>query len=81
MRGVERFELTAVFEPEEDGWFHAYIAELPGVITAGPSLEETKRLLPDALREYLLSFQDEAPAPAADAPGVKRVPLAVNVDV
>ena len=81
MRGVERFELTAVFQPEEDGWVHAYIAELPGVITAGASLEEAKRLLPDALREYLLSFQDQAAPPAADAPGVERVPLAVSVDV
>ncbi len=78
---MERFELTAVFEPEEDGWFHGYIAELPGVITAGPSLEEAKRLLPDALREYLLSFQDESAPPAEDAPGVERVPLAVSVDV
>ena len=81
MPDVERFELTAVFEPVEDGWVHAHIAELPGVITAAASLEEAKRLLPDALREYLLSFQDEGAAPAADAPGVERVPLAVSVDV
>lgn len=80
MRVVERIELTAVFEPDEDGWVHAYIAELPGVITAGASVEEAKRLLPDALREYLLSFGEQT-ASATDAPGAERVPLSVLVDV
>jgi predicted RNase H-like HicB family nuclease len=55
---------TALFEAVENGWTQARIAELPGVITAAPSLEEAKEWLVDALREYLLSLT----APAQDTP-------------
>jgi predicted RNase H-like HicB family nuclease len=54
-----RVSLTAVYEPVENGWIQARIAELPGVITAAPTLEEAKDLLVDALREYLLGLQDD----------------------
>lgn len=52
--------LTAVYEPVENGWTQGRIAELPAVITAGPSLEETRELLIDALREYLLALGERA---------------------
>ncbi len=77
---MERFDLTAVFEPVEEGWFQGRIAELPGVITAGRSLEEAKALLPDALREYLLAL-GEPRLPVDEGPRAERVPLSVRVDV
>ena len=55
-------ELTAVYEPVEDGWVQARIVQLPGVITAAPSLEEAKDALVDALREYLLALGSESPS-------------------
>ena len=63
------FELTAVFEPVEDGWVQARIAELPGVITAAPDREAAKDMLADALREYLLALGalDEHEAATTDA--------------
>ena len=63
-----RIVLTAVYEPVEQGWVQARLAELPAVITAGPTLDAARELLADALREYLLSL-DEAPAPAAGQNG------------
>ena len=54
-----RVALTAIYEPVENGWVQARIEELPAVITAGPSLENAKELLLDALREYLLSLADQ----------------------
>jgi predicted RNase H-like HicB family nuclease len=57
-----RIALTAVYEPDENGWTQARIEELPAVITAGSTLEEAKELLFDALREYLLSLGEGAPA-------------------
>jgi predicted RNase H-like HicB family nuclease len=48
--------LTAIYEPVEDGWTQARLAELPAVITAAPSRDEARELLVDALREYLLSL-------------------------
>lgn len=43
-------------EPAEDGWIQARRAELPGLITATPTLAEAKALLAAARREYLLAF-------------------------
>ncbi len=80
MTRVERFELTAIFEPVEEGWVQATIAEIPGVITAGRSMDEAKALLPDALREYLLALGASQPEPE-EGPAAERVPLSVRVDV
>ena len=63
-----------MYEPGEDGWVQAGIQELPAVITAGPSFDEAKALLLDALREYLLSLGEAAPVHADDGP-VTREPL------
>jgi predicted RNase H-like HicB family nuclease len=49
-------ELTAVFENVENGWVQAQIAEMPGVITVAPTLDEARELLVDAFREYLLAL-------------------------
>jgi predicted RNase H-like HicB family nuclease len=42
-------KLTAVFDPEEDGGYTAYIEEIPGVNTQGDNLEDTKSNLLEAL--------------------------------
>jgi len=76
-----RFQLTAVFQPVENGWVQARIQEIPGVITAAPSMEEARELLPDALHEYLLALGDlEAPEHSADT-GAERWPFDVTLDV
>ena len=54
-----RMSLTAVYEPVENGWTQARIEELPAVITVGPTIEDAKELLFDALREYLLSLGEQ----------------------
>jgi predicted RNase H-like HicB family nuclease len=56
--------LTAVNEPVETGWTQARILELPAVITAGPTPEEAKELLLDALREYLLAIGEQVESTA-----------------
>lgn len=61
-----RLELTAAFETVENDWIQARILEFPGVITVAPSQAEARELLVDALREYLLSFGSNEPAPEAD---------------
>ncbi len=63
-----RIALTAVYEPVEQGWVQARLAELPAVITAAPTLDAARELLADALREYLLSLA-EAPSTAAGQNG------------
>ena len=42
-------KLTAVFEPDEESGYIAYMEEIPGVNTQGETLEETKINLLEAL--------------------------------
>ena len=67
-------EFTIAYEPVENGWTQARIVELPAVITAGPTREDAKALVLDALREYLLSLQTEA----IDGDG-EREPVALTI--
>ena len=62
---TSKLSYTAVFEPVEDGWVQARLAELPGVITAAPTQDEAQELLLDALREYLLALVEPSDASAA----------------
>ena len=63
-----RIALTAVYEPVEQGWVQARLAELPAVITAALTLDAARELLADALQEYLLSLA-ESPSTAAGQNG------------
>lgn len=73
---MTHLELTAVYEPVEDGWVQARIEELPGVITVAPTADSAREMLADALVEYLASFAGKAP-PAA--PGAHREILDVRI--
>lgn len=76
-----RLTLTAVYEPVEEGWTQARIRELPGVITAAPTLEEAKDLLADALREYLLSLMESPTAqpPNGTTPHARQEPREIVI--
>lgn len=54
--------LTVIFEPVEDGWIQATIAEVPAVITVGRDRAEARSMVEDALREYLLAVGDAKPS-------------------
>ena len=46
-------QLTAVYVPAEEGGYTAFIEEIPGAISEGETLEETRENLADALRMVL----------------------------
>jgi predicted RNase H-like HicB family nuclease len=46
---MNKIEMTAVFEPCEEGGFIAYVQELSGINTQGETLEEAKENLADAV--------------------------------
>ena len=71
-----KLKLTAVYEPVENGWTQGRLVELPGVITAAPTLAEAKEMLRDALVEYLASFDS---APDASAPGAESEELELTI--
>ena len=70
--------LTAVYEPVGDGWVQARIQELPGVITAGRTMDEAKAMLEDALREYILAQMNDG-SPEDTAAGTQRTPLELKI--
>jgi predicted RNase H-like HicB family nuclease len=69
---------TARYATTENGWAPATIDELPGVITAGPSHEEAKELLADALHAYLLALGDLEGEPGSPHAG-EAEPLQLTV--
>lgn len=54
--------LSIVYEAVENGWVQARIEGIPEVVTAGPSKDEARTLVLDALREYLLSIRGNGEA-------------------
>jgi predicted RNase H-like HicB family nuclease len=46
---MKNIEMTAVFEPCEEGGFIAYVQEISGINTQGETLEEAKENLADAV--------------------------------
>lgn len=49
MRTMNRIEMTAAFEPCEEGGFIAYVQEISGINTQGETLEEAKANLAEAV--------------------------------
>jgi predicted RNase H-like HicB family nuclease len=70
-----RVELTAVFEPQPDGWIAASVAEVRGALTQGRTLEEARAMLKDALQMILESYREQALAEAAPDARVERITI------
>jgi predicted RNase H-like HicB family nuclease len=46
---MKNIEMTAVFEPCDEGGFIAYVQEIPGINTQGETIEEARENLADAV--------------------------------
>jgi predicted RNase H-like HicB family nuclease len=46
---MKNIEMTAVFEPCDEGGFIAYVQEIPGINTQGETIEEAKENLAEAV--------------------------------
>jgi len=60
-----------LFEPAEEGGFVVTCPALPGLVTEGDTLEESRRMARDAIRAYLESLRKEG----LPIPGDKRIEL------
>jgi predicted RNase H-like HicB family nuclease len=52
-------EIEFVFEPQEEGGYHVYAPDLPGLHTQGDSLEEATENAREALELYVEGLRDE----------------------
>jgi predicted RNase H-like HicB family nuclease len=55
-RTPTQLSLTVIYEADAGGWVRGRLAELPGVITAAPTIKQARPMIRDALGEYLASF-------------------------
>lgn len=56
---MNTFSYRTIIEHDENGTFHGYVPALPGCHTWGATLDETRKLLRDAIYEYLQSLMDD----------------------
>jgi predicted RNase H-like HicB family nuclease len=52
-------EVELVFAPQEEGGYHVYAPELPGLHTQGDSLEEAMKNAEEALELYVEALREE----------------------
>lgn len=52
-------EIELVFEPEDDGGYHVYAPDLPGLHTQGDTLKEAEENAKEALALYVEGLREE----------------------
>lgn len=52
-------EVEFVFEPQEEGGYHVYAPELPGLHTQGENLEEATENAREAMALYVEGLRDD----------------------
>jgi predicted RNase H-like HicB family nuclease len=56
---AEATEIELVFEPQEDGGYHVYAPELPGLHTQGADLDDAMSNAEEALALYVDGLREE----------------------
>lgn len=75
---ADRYQYTAVFDPDGEGGYTVTVPALPGLVTEGDTFEEAKEMVEEAIVGYLESLRKHGEAiPVEDSPLV--VPVAVNM--
>jgi predicted RNase H-like HicB family nuclease len=67
--GSEGMRYAVVFEPSKYG-YGAYVPDLPGCVAAGETIDETERLIREAIEFHIEGMKEDgtkAPEPAAVA--------------
>jgi predicted RNase H-like HicB family nuclease len=66
-------EFTAIYDPQDDGWIVASVAEVPGVHTQGRTMEEARANLAEALQLMLECNREQALAEAGRNARIERI--------
>ena len=53
LKETRELNYTVIFEPAEEGGYTAVVPALPGCVSEGNSLEETRRNIREAMEGYL----------------------------
>lgn len=58
---------NVIYKPEPEGGYTAIVPSLPGCVTYGKTLEETKIMVQDAIEAYLVSLKKHRETAPSDA--------------
>lgn len=53
------FRYAVILERASDGGFGAYVPDLPGCVAVGETLEDTERLIREAIELHLLGIRED----------------------
>ena len=71
-------EFTVVFDKGDDG-YTVTVPALPGVVTAGRSLDEARRMVEDAIRCHVESLRkDGEPIPTGHEVGLETLAVEIS---
>lgn len=70
-------KLTIVIEPCEEGGFSAYIAEVPGAVSQGETVEEAREMVMDALAELTAFRREQVAAGTMAGRRIETISLAI----
>lgn len=59
-------EYSVVYQEVEDGWIMASVPELPGAVTQGRDLAESRSMIKEAVELLLESYRDHAAREASN---------------
>lgn len=69
-------EYAYVIERAEDGGYWGYLPDLPGCTTAGESVAEVEKQLPEAVELYLSYYRERGQTPPEPSSRVGTLPAA-----
>lgn len=75
VKSVDRLRVTAVYEPDDDGWIYTHVLEIPGINTSARTEAEAREMLEDAVREFVASLTDDAEREAAPNTRYERLEI------
>ena len=77
---TEHYTFTVFFEPGEASGFVATCPALPGLVTEGRTLDETREMVRDAIALYLESLREDG-VPIPEDKELSPVPFNEKVEV
>jgi len=80
-RTTKQYNFTVIFEPAEEGGYVAICPALPGLVTEGDTLRETRAMARDAIRGYVESVLKDGRTVPRDRKIAKPVKEVVNVSL
>jgi predicted RNase H-like HicB family nuclease len=76
----ESLRFTVIYEDAGDGWTMARIAEVSEIITQGATVEEARRMVQSALRDWLEFYvRDQSGGAVEVPPGARKELLELTI--